>query len=124
MGRYITGDIERKLWFGVQDSDDPSFFGGQESEPTGIDYYFDTDDVAKLKSGIAECNKELGKWKDKLDDFFNKNNGYNDDMLIEQTGIERDDIVHALTWYARLKLGEVILAKVEEQGDCSFNSEC
>ena len=43
MGRYYNGDIEGKFWFGVQDSDDASFFGGEKVEPNYIEYYFEKD---------------------------------------------------------------------------------
>ena len=54
MGRYYTGDIEGKFWFGVQDSTDADYFGVQ-GEPRFYHYYFDTDDLPKIKEGIKKC---------------------------------------------------------------------
>ena len=39
MGRYYSGDIEGKFWFGVQNSTDADFFGVQ-GEPRFYHYYF------------------------------------------------------------------------------------
>lgn len=36
MGRYYSGDIEGKFWFGVQSSHDGEFFGAIEQEPIEI----------------------------------------------------------------------------------------
>ena len=35
MGRYYSGDIEGKFWFGVQSSTDGEFFGAEEQEKIG-----------------------------------------------------------------------------------------
>ena len=40
MGRFYSGDIEGKFWFGLQPSDAPSIFGGTEQEPAYITYDF------------------------------------------------------------------------------------
>ena len=63
MGRYYSGDIEGKFWFGVQSSDDPDFFGGQTSEPSEIGYAFTTDDVPTIEQGLTECREELGEYR-------------------------------------------------------------
>ena len=47
MGRYYTGDIEGKFWFGVQDSTDADYFGVQ-GEPRFYLYYFSEDDKNQL----------------------------------------------------------------------------
>ena len=59
MGRYFSGDIG-KFWFGVQASDDASFFGGEVNEPTEIEYSF----LTLKKSNInlaALSNKYIGE---------------------------------------------------------------
>ena len=123
MGRYYNGDINGKFWFGVQSSTDASFFGGEEYEPNHMDYYFDTDDLDDIRKGIKTCLEELGDKKKELDDFFEKNNGYDDKMIIEQTTIKEEEIKPLLTWLARLALGEQILKQVEEHEKCSFEAE-
>ena len=52
MGRYYSGDIEGKFWFGVQSSDDASFFGGEMYEPNYIEYEFSKEDLKDIKKGI------------------------------------------------------------------------
>ena len=44
MGRYITGDIERKLWFAVQNSNAADRFGVTGYEPAYLEYQFEQDD--------------------------------------------------------------------------------
>ena len=56
MGRYYSGDIEGKFWFGVQDSDDASFFGGEVVEPNYIQYPFDRErDMENVEKGLKTC---------------------------------------------------------------------
>jgi len=122
MGRYYTGDIEGKFWFAVQDSSDADFFGS-EGECSHLNYYFNEDDLANIVKGIEVCKKELGDWKQKLDDFFKKNNGYNEKMLTEQIGLKEEDQLPLLKWYARLELGEQIHECVVKNGSCGFEAE-
>ena len=84
MGRYYSGDIEGKFWFGVQSSDDASFFGGEVHEPNHIDYYFDNDHLSEVKKGIKECKQQLKPYKTKLEKFFNENQMYNNDLQKKQ----------------------------------------
>lgn len=123
MGRYYSGDIEGKFWFAVQDSDDASFFGGEESELTCLNYYFDKDNLKSIEKGIKQCLKKLGRQKDNLDKFFKKNDGYNDEMIAKAFGIDPVKVKPLLVWYARLELGEKILKCVKKKGYCSFDAE-
>lgn len=123
MGRYYSGDIEGKFWFGVQSSDDASFFGGVQSEPNYIEFWFEKDDIEQIEQGIVKCTEALGDYCAKLDKFFDEHNGYNDEMLQEEFGISKDEVKNLLTWYARIHLGEEILAKVKETGTCEFKAE-
>ena len=119
MGRYYTGDIEGKFWFGVQSSNAPSRFGGTESEPQFIEYYFDKEnDLESVEAEIKEIETTLGDKLKVIEEFFEKNNGYNDEMLAE-AGISEND----LSEYADLKLGIQIRDCVKENGYCSFNAE-
>lgn len=118
MGRYYSGDIEGKFWFGVQSSDDADFFGVTGDTPNYLEYYYSNYDIPEVKKGIKECLKELGDNKDKLDKFFEANNGYNNDMLLKE-GLDPN----LLEWYARLDLGEKILECLVEKGECVFQAE-
>lgn len=53
MGRYYTGDIEGKFWFGVQDSDDATYFHiGCEHQET---YYYPCCGEAAPLDGEGPC---------------------------------------------------------------------
>lgn len=123
MGRYYSGDIEGKFWFGVQSSDDASFFGGEMYEPSEINYVFGKDDLEGVNEGIKTCKKELGKNKKKLDDFFSKNHMYNEASINEQTGISIGEVPSLLKWYARLELGIKIRDCIKKNGYCQFTAE-
>jgi hypothetical protein len=122
MGRYYTGDINGKFWFGVQDSQDASFFGGTETDPGYKEYFFSKDDIRDIEQGIWECNKELRGYKTKMTKFFKKNSAYSDEMLLD-AGIPANKIRTLLEWYARLLLGQKILKCVQKTGQCSFEAE-
>jgi hypothetical protein len=132
MGRYYSGDIEGKFWFGVQSSDDASFFGGSDEEiyfededesPYELQYFFQTGDLEEIKHGIEECIINLGEYKRRLDDFFVQREGYNDQMIVDAFGIPKEKVWELLVWYARLELGNKILNCVKEKGECSFSAE-
>jgi hypothetical protein len=127
MGRYYSGDIEGKFWFGVQPSDDADFFGGQQSEPAEILYSFSEDDLPSIREGIAQCMAALGDRTAKLDAFFapdgKGSQGYNDQTVAEALQLPETAVREVLAWYARLELGRKILACVEEKGACCFEAE-
>ena len=127
MGRYYSGDIEGKFWFAVQSSEDASFFGGEQSQPNHIDYYFYKTDLPDIKKGLADCHKSLREYEKKLNKFFGKGgegyNGYNDKMLEKELKLSEKKVKDLLVWYARLELGEKILKCVKEKGSCEFEAE-
>ena len=124
MGRYYQGDIEGKFWFAIQSSTDANFFGGEPYEPNYVNYHFSKKyDFDKVVEGINKCEDVLGKNLKTLDKFFSENNGYNEDMIAEQTDIKKEDIPNLLKWYARLDLGMKIRDCLIEQDECSFEAE-
>lgn len=149
MGRYYFGDIEGKFWFGVQDSDDATFFGvepypiiheseselessdkdsdSSDSEPEydEIAYDFEKEHIELVKKGIEKCKEEIKEYKEKLDTFFDDRNSYNPDELSKSLGpdFEKDKLGTILEWYARLLLGEKILACLYDKGQCHFGCE-
>jgi len=124
MGRYYQGDIEGKFWFAIQSSTDASFFGTEPYEPNYVNYHFaKEDDFDKVVEGINKCEDILGKNLKTLDKFFSENNGYNEDMIVEQTDIKKEDIPNLLKWYARLDLGMKIRDCLIEQDVCDFEAE-
>ena len=127
MGRYYSGDIEGKFWFGVQSSDDAVHFGAEEQEPNHINYYIN--DIEQVEAGLKATRDELGIDEQRLNEYFDKHHSYNDEILIkyyiENYGvvITANELNQKLELLARLDLGEKIYAVVKEQGDCSFTAE-
>lgn len=119
MGRYYSGDIEGKFWFGLQSSDAASRFGGQEFEPQYISYHFNRDEhLEELESEIGRIEQSLGNNKGIIDDFFSKTNSYTDKML------EDADITNEmLSDYADLSLGIKIRDYIIENDECNFDAE-
>lgn len=131
MGRYYDGDIEGKFWFGVQSSADADYFGVQ-GEPRYYSYYFEKEHLPKVVKGLRECRDILGDNKKILDDFFDQNNGYNDNMLIKLGTLKNVDgskvstdkqVKDILEWYARYELGKQIHECLHEKGYCNFEAE-
>ena len=122
MGRYYSGDINGKFWFGVQSSDDADHFGGERVEPSYIEYSFDESHLPAIEDGIATCQRELGEDEAKLTQLFN-DGSYSDRDLMAYLGVDEATKQHLLELYARLELGRKILKSVKETGQCSFEAE-
>lgn len=118
MGRYYNGDINGKFWFGVQSSYAPERFGTMPM----LSFSFSEDDIPSVKEEIKNIEENLGEWKEKIEEFFKNNNGYNEDMLIE-AGFPPKEIHYLLAEYADLELGRKILACIEEKRVCAFEAE-
>jgi hypothetical protein len=118
MGRYYSGDIEGKFWFGLQPSDAPSRFGATEQEPCYITYSFEEYDLEGVEEEIQSIEDNLGDKISILDKFFEQGNSYNDDIL-EEIGVTNNE----LRDYADLKLGIQIRDCIKEQGYCIFDAE-
>ena len=118
MGRYYSGDIEGKFWFALQSSDAASRFGGIESEPQYIQYYFDEDHLKEVQAELKRIEDTLGDKMQIIDKFFEDNMGYND-MTLEKAGISRAE----LNDYADYGLGKQIEQCIIDNGSCSFDAE-
>ena len=88
MGRYISGDIETKLWFAVQPSDAADRFGVTGEQPETLEYWFQEADLESVEDEINSIIESLGKYKDLLDKFFNENNVYNDQKLSDHLQVD------------------------------------
>jgi hypothetical protein len=118
MGRYYNGDIEGKFWFGVQSSTAADRFGVEYTEPNYVDYYYSEEDLEGVRREIKKIKKNLGDKLKIIEDFFDKNNGYNDKQL-HDIGINTED----LSEYADLRLGIQIRDCIIDNGECSFQAE-
>tara|TARA_R110000796_G_scaffold37307_2_gene94219 strand:+ start:1650 stop:2021 length:372 start_codon:yes stop_codon:yes gene_type:complete len=122
MGRYYTGDIEGKFWFGVQASDDGEFFGMVPST-SFIDYYIDESDIDIIEQGIKECKVILRGHLTKMDKFFRDSSGYTNKQLSDVLNVNEEAASDLLKWYARLLLGKQIHEQVLSDGCCYMNAE-
>lgn len=143
MGRYYSGDIDGKFWFGVQDSDDANHFGGEEIEMLDEDtdeayalaYSFTKEDLEDIDAGIQECIDELGDKLPKLEEYFGEGGkgyfSYNPQKMCEDFGLPTEgnsfsggkEYQEMMEQYARLVLGKKIKECVERTGSCNFECE-
>ena len=131
MGRYYSGDIDGKFWFGVQNSNDADFFGSTGYEPNYLEYSFEKEEhLESVKDGIAQCEKEIGNREEQWEQFCKDEDNYNDTILKkywkekyneELSNKPRKDL--KLEWIARVRLGRKILKCLEEYGTCEFQAE-
>jgi len=128
MGRYYSGDIDGKFWFAIQSSNCADRFGSTGQTPNYLDYWFDESHLENINNELLEIEKNLGENLKLLNEFFNLNNGYNNQMITEfykEKGktIGEGDIKHLLEEYADLSLGKEIRDCVKENGECNFTAE-
>jgi len=118
MGRYYSGDIDGKFWFGVQSSDAADRFGVIGETPNYLTYNFSEEDLECVEGEIKNIEESLGDKIQKLDDFFASVNRYRDED-IHALGFTREE----LSDYADLGLGIKIRDYIKEFGSCSFDAE-
>ena len=123
MGRYISGDINLKLWFAVQPSDAADRFGVTGTQPETLEYWFREEDLESVEDDINSIIESLGKYKDLLDKFFNENNVYNTQILSDYLQVDEKETKKLLKEYADLELGIKIRDCIKENGECSFSAE-
>ena len=73
MGRYISGDINRKLWFSVQSSDAADRFGVTGHQPEELYYHFDIDSLPEIYQELSKIATNLGSNLIPLHKFFKEN---------------------------------------------------
>ena len=123
MGRYISGDIETKLWFAVQPSDAADRFGVTGTQPETLEYWFREEHLESVEDEINSITKSLGKYKDLLDKFFDEKYAYNDEQLSDHLQVDEKETKKLLKEYADLELGIKIRDCIKENGECSFSAE-
>ena len=122
MGRYYSGDIGGKFWFAVQSSNAADRFGSIGYEPSYLEYYFNEEHLPKVQEELKKIEDVVSLEKiKKLDEFFNKVNGYNDHIL-EEHGILSIWNEHKSD-YADYKLGKQIEKCLLENKECNFQAE-
>lgn len=124
MGRYYDGDIEGKFWFGVQSSTCADRFGCV-GEASYLFYNFDKSHLPQVEAELDRIRLcTLGEDNlNKLDKFFDENNGYSDERLAKYLGVLKDKLQFILSEYADYKLGLQIKECLEQEGRCRFEAE-
>ena len=119
MGRYFSGDIEGKFWFGVQSSTVAGDrFGCVENIPEVIEYYADEDHLDTINEALKNIEDKMGDQLAKYEEVFGKINSYNDKTL-EEEGLD----IALLEDYADYKFGIKLRDYVTEHGSCNFTAE-
>lgn len=122
MGRFYSGDIEGKFWFGIQASDDGEFFG-MVPNTSFIDYYVDDADMDIIEQGLKKCKTQLRGHLTKMNKFFNGKHSYSEKHLSEVLNVNEEATHDLLVWYARLELGKQIHEQVLRDGSCYMSAE-
>jgi hypothetical protein len=115
MGRYYSGDIEGKFWFGLQSSNCGERFGATESTQI-INYY--CDDLKMVKTELKAIRLKLENKLKILNKFFKENKTYSNDKISE-LGINRNELADYADYLFGLKLKKMII----KQGYCSYEAE-
>ena len=123
MGRYINGDINLKLWFGIQDSNAADRFGVTGHQPEELYYNFDIDSLPGIYQELSNIATSLGSNLILLHKFFKENTGYTDEKVAEYLNVEPGGIQKILKDYADYELGLKIADAVETYGMCEFTAE-
>ena len=123
MGRYINGDIEHKLWFGIQSSDAADRFGVIGHQPEELYYGFDIEDLPGVYQELSNIAKNLGSNLTLLHKFFEENDSYSDEKVAEYLKVEPGAIQKILKDYADYELGLKIAESVQTTGQCEFTAE-
>ena len=123
MGRYYSGSIEGKFWFGVQNSNAADRFGVIGHRPESLYYYFDQEDLAGVYQELSNIAKSLGSNLILLHKFFTDNTGYTDEKVAEYLKVELDVAKKLLKDYADFELGLKIAEAVRTTGQCEFTAE-
>ena len=119
MGRYYSGDIEGKFWFGVQSSLVASErFGCVESDPGYVDYYVEEDRLPKINEELKNIEDKMGDQLAKYEEFFGRVTSYSDQMMVD-AGLD----LTLLGEYADYRFGIKLRDCITEHGSCSFTAE-
>ena len=122
MGRYISGDIERKLLFAVQSSDAADRFGVTGVQPEELYYYFETKDLETIEEELKNIEDTISIENiEKLRNFFENINEY-DDKILNEAGLFNIWEKHKRD-YADYELGKEIRDCIIKNGSCEFTAE-
>ena len=123
MGRWYSGDVEGKFWFGIQDSNAADRFGVTGHQPQELYYYFDQEDLPGIKQELKNIEDKLGNNLVLMNKFFEENTSYTDEKLAEYLNVDEKEAKNILSEYADYELGLKIADAVETDGICEFTAE-
>ena len=123
MGRWCSGDIDHKLWFGIQDSNAADRFGVTGHQPQELYYYFDEESLPGIYQELSNIATNLGSNLILLHKFFEENDSYSDEKLAEYLKVDQDEAKNLLSEYADYELGLKIAEAVQTIGQCEFTAE-
>lgn len=118
MGRYFTGMIEGKFWFGLQSSIAADRFGVTHNEPSYVDYYYSEDDLEGVESELKVIEDNLGEKLNILKTFFSRVLSYSD-KDISELGVSQSELSDYADWCLGIKIRDCI----KENGECHFDAE-
>jgi len=125
MGRYYSGIIEGKFWFGLQSSRVGERFGAYEHDSNLILYQINDKQIAIDE--MKNIKEVLGKSLELFDKFFKEHVGYNDEMLKEYFEKNNTKLTRELlSDYADYCFGRDVIRHFERTGatTCWFEAEC
>ena len=123
MGRYYSGDVEGKFWFGIQDSNAADRFGVTGHQPQELYYHFDEESLPGIYQELSNIATNLGSNLILLHKFFEENDSYSDEKVAEYLNVELDAMQKILKDYADYELGLKIAEAVRTTGQCEFTAE-
>ena len=123
MGRWYSGSIEGKFWFGIQDSNAADRFGVTGHQPQELYYHFDEESLPGIYQELSNIATNLGSNLILLHKFFEENDSYSDEKLAEYLNVELDVAKKILKDYADFELGLKIAEAVQTTGQCEFTAE-
>ena len=122
MGRYITGDIETKLWFGVQSSAAADRFGVTGVQPSELYYYFDEENLIDVEAELEAIVDKIGIFNiARIHNFMGSVESYNDYGLADHGLLELWNMHKAD--YVDYILGIKIRDCIKATGSCEFTAE-
>ena len=123
MGRWYSGSIEGKFWFGIQDSNAADRFGVTGHQHQQLYYYFSEEDLPGIYQELSNIATNLGSNLILLHKFFEENDSYSDEKVAEYLNVEQDAMQKMLKDYADFELGLKIANAVQTTGQCEFTAE-
>ena len=117
------------MWFAVQESNDADNFGVIGEPSSDLYYHFNEDNIRGINKELAKCRtlmEAIGTDSlEIMDRYFKKHRTEShqalDDLVIK---IGETEYKKLKEYYARIELGEKILACIRDNDECNFSVEC